>query len=274
MKMINLNNIKIGAKNPIIVIAGPCVIENEDITLSTAIRIKKLSENLNFPFIFKSSYKKANRTSFKSFSTIGIEESLRILEKVKKEINSPILTDIHTIEEIKIVKEVADILQIPAFLCRQTDLLIEAGKSNKVINIKKGQFLSPGEMKHAAEKVKSTGNEKIMLTERGTFFGYNDLVVDMRSLKIMKELGYPVIFDATHSVQQPGKDDRSSGLPEFIFPLARAATAAGIDGIFIETHPDPINALSDAASQLPLLDLESLLSQVLQIDRLVKEFLI
>jgi 2-dehydro-3-deoxyphosphooctonate aldolase (KDO 8-P synthase) len=271
MKAIQLANYKIGDGNQIVIIAGPCVIENEEITLTTANYIKKLSEKLKFNFIFKSSYKKANRTSSKSFTTIGVEPALKILEKVKKEFDCPIITDVHTNEEVKIASTVADVLQIPAFLCRQTELLVEAGKSGKIVNIKKGQFLSPDQMEFAIQKVRSSGNDNIMVTERGTFFGYGDLVVDMRSLVIMRTFGYPVIFDATHSVQQPGMGDKSGGKPEFILPLARAAVSIGIDGLFLETHPDPSKALSDADSQLPLSDLEKLLDQIITLDKITKK---
>jgi 2-dehydro-3-deoxyphosphooctonate aldolase (KDO 8-P synthase) len=267
-----IKNFEIGLNTPLFLIAGPCVIENETICMKTAEKIKEISLKLKFNYVFKSSYKKANRTSYKSFSTLGIQESLKILSLVKKEFDLPILTDIHAPEEASAAAEVADILQIPAFLCRQTDLLISAGNTQKIVNIKKGQFLSPMEMKHTIEKVESANNKNIMVTERGTFFGYNDLVVDMRSLIIMKKYGYPVIYDATHSVQQPGKGDKSGGLPEFILPLARAAAGIGISGIFIETHPNPKEALSDAESQLPLEKLENLLEQLIQIDNLVKTF--
>ncbi|MFI5252415.1 MAG: 3-deoxy-8-phosphooctulonate synthase [Bacteroidota bacterium] len=262
----------IGGNTPLVLIAGPCVIEGRDITLKTASKIKNICSDRNVPFIFKSSYKKANRTSGKSFSGIKMDAALRILEEVKNDLGVPVLTDIHTEAEIASAAEVADILQIPAFLSRQTDLLQAAGKSKKIINIKKGQFLAPDDMQHQAEKVRMTGNSKILLTERGTTFGYHNLVVDIRSLMIMREFGYPVILDATHSVQLPGGEkDRSGGQPAFIFPIARAGVAAGIDGLFIETHPDPPRALSDAASQLKLDLLGKLLDQVIPLDALVKE---
>ena len=269
---IELNNIKIGDGNPFVLIAGPCVIENEKMALETAASIRKITSKLNIPYIFKSSYKKANRTNINSFSSIGEDKALAILEKVKKENSLPLLTDVHSKEEVSKAAEVADILQIPAFLSRQTELLIEAGKSGKVLNIKKGQFLAPDDMKYAIEKVESSGNKKIMLTERGTTFGYHNLVVDMRSLVIMKEFGYPVIMDATHSVQLPSKDTTSGGEPKFIKPLARAAAAVGIDALFLEVHPDPPSALSDSASQLPLEKLEKLLVEVKTIDEKVKNF--
>ncbi len=270
--MIEIEGIKLGGNNPFVLIAGPCVVENEEITLSTAESIKAITGKLGIPYIFKSSYKKANRTSINSFSGIGDEEAINILGKVKKSLNLPLLTDVHNSDEIKKVYSIADILQIPAFLSRQTELLIEAGKSGKVINIKKGQFLAPEDMKHAVEKVESTGNKKIMLTERGTTFGYHNLVVDMRSLVIMRDFGYPVVMDATHSVQLPANQNVTGGQPEFIKPLAKAAAAIGIDALFLEVHPDPANALSDSASQLPLNDLEKLLIEIKEIDFITKKY--
>ena len=271
MDMIKIGKIKIGDGNPLVLIAGPCVVESREMVFRTAEQIQKIAKKHHVPFIFKSSYKKANRTSGKSFSTLGMEESLAILADVKKEFNVPILTDIHSEIEADVVAEVADILQIPAFLCRQSELLQAAGMTGKVVNIKKGQFMAPEDMKHQAQKVEMTGNKKIMLTERGASFGYHNLVVDMRSLTIMRKLGYPVILDATHSVQLPGGGkNETGGQPEFIFPIARAGAAAGIDGLFIETHPDPKRALSDSASQLKLNMLESLVKQVVSIDNIVK----
>jgi 2-dehydro-3-deoxyphosphooctonate aldolase (KDO 8-P synthase) len=270
--MIKIKNIRIGGGNPFILIAGPCVVEGKEITFRIADKIKTITEKYKVPFVFKSSYKKANRTSGKSFSSIGIMESLKILDDAKKEFDLAVLTDIHTESEAEIAAEVADVLQIPAFLCRQTELLQAAGRTGKVINIKKGQFVAPKDMRYQAEKIKAVGNKKIMLTERGTSFGYHDLVVDMRSLQIMRQFGYPVILDATHSVQQPGGGKgETSGTPEFIFPIARAGAAVGIDGLFIETHPDPKNALSDSASQLKLSLLESLIVQIIKIDNIIKE---
>ncbi len=270
--MIQINDIKIGSGNKFVLIAGPCVVENREIIFQTAERIKNITTKLNIRFIFKSSYKKANRTSVNSFTGVGDTEALQILSDVKKEFRLPILTDVHSLNEIKIASEVADVLQIPAFLSRQTELLVAAGETGKVVNIKKGQFLAPDEMEHAIKKVESTGNKKIMLTERGSSFGYHNLVVDMRSLVIMKNFGYPVVMDATHSVQIPGKDSKSGGEPIFIKPLARAAAAVGIDALFLEVHPDPSKALSDAASQLPLSELENLLVEIKKIDDLVKSF--
>ncbi len=270
--IVEIGKITIGGNRKLVLIAGPCVVEGREMTLRTAERIQKIAKKYQTPFIFKSSYKKANRTSGSSFIGIEMDEALAILSEVKETFGVPILTDIHTEEEAEIAAEVADVLQIPAFLSRQTELLQAAGRTEKVVNIKKGQFLAPQDMLHAAEKVELTGNKNILLTERGASFGYHNLVVDMRSLKIMRDLGYPVILDATHSVQLPGGEkNRSGGQPEFIFPIARAGVAVGIDGIFIETHPDPRRALSDSGSQLKLDLLESLIKQVVAIDNLIKE---
>ncbi len=268
--MVELKNIKIGGGLPFVLIAGPCVVENESITLKTAESIKRISEELNIPYIFKASYKKANRTSVKSFVGLSLDEALKILDKVRSEFSLPVLTDIHLPEEINSVAQVADVLQIPAFLCRQTELLIAAGESGKIVNIKKGQFLAPEDMEHAAEKVASTGNKNIMLTERGTTFGYHNLVVDMRGIEIMKSFGYPVIMDATHSVQIPSKGGISGGDSKFIPTLAKAAAAVGIDGLFLEVHPEPEKAMSDAASQLPLNKLKDLLTIIKSIDEIAK----
>ncbi len=270
--MVEIKNIKIGDGNPFVLIAGPCVVENEDMILKTAESIKNITAGLKIPFIFKASYKKANRTSIGSFTGLGDDKALKILEKTKNEFNIPVLTDVHTGEEVNKASQVADILQIPAFLSRQTDLLISAGNSGKAVNIKKGQFLAPDDMQHVAEKVRSTGNKNILLTERGTTFGYHNLVVDMRSLIIMKEFGYPVVMDATHSVQLPSKGNTSGGEPKFIKPLARAAAAAGIDALFLEVHPNPKEALSDADSQLPLNELRDLLIEIKEIDKVVKRY--
>ena len=268
--MVELNNIKVGDGLPFVLIAVPCVVENEEITLQTAESIKKITEELNVPYIFKASYKKANRTSINSFSGLEFDAAVKILEKVKRELSLPILTDVHTEKEIENVSATADVLQIPAFLCRQTELLLAAGKTGKVINVKKGQFLAPEDMKHVAEKIASTNNTKIMLTERGTTFGYHNLVVDMRGLEIMKQFGYPVIMDATHSVQIPSQGGISGGESKYIPLLARAATAVGIDGLFLEVHPDPPKALSDSASQLPLDKLRGLLITLKHIDEIIK----
>lgn len=267
-----VGKIKIGDGAPLVLIAGPCVVENRTMVLKSAERILQITRRHGIPFIFKSSYKKANRTSARSFSTIGIEEAFAILAEVKERYDIPVLTDIHSVDEAAKAAEVADVLQIPAFLCRQTDLLQAAGRTGKVVNIKKGQFLAPADMKLAAEKVVLTGNKKVLLTERGTTFGYNNLVVDMRSLVIMRKTGFPVVLDATHSIQLPGGETtRSGGQPEFILPIARAGVAAGCDALFVETHPDPPRALSDAASQLKLDSLEELIRQVMAIDAVVKK---
>ncbi len=271
-RVVRLHNIVFGGNTRLVLIAGPCVVEGRDITLRTAERIKTLTDKMKIPFVFKSSYKKANRTSGKSFVGLDLDKALTILHEVKRTFHVPILTDIHTEEEVDIASEVADIIQIPAFLCRQTELLQMAGFSNKIVNIKKGQFMAPEDMGHQAKKVEMTGNPNVLLTERGTTFGYHNLVVDMRSLVIMRSLGYPVILDATHSVQLPGGGkDTTSGQPEFIFPIARAGVAVGIDGLFIETHPNPAKAKSDAASQLKLDLLENLLKDIIVIDDIVKE---
>ncbi len=271
-KEVTVQKIKIGSGNPLVLIAGPCVVENRDMIFSTAEKIKSICEKYQTPIIFKSSYKKANRTSMSGFVSIGMDEALKILDDVKKAFDLPILTDIHTAEEVNSAAQVADVLQIPAFLCRQTDLLIAAGRTGRAVNIKKGQFLAPEDMKHPIEKVASTNNENILVTERGTTFGYHNLVVDMRGLVMMKKFGYPVVLDATHSVQLPsGENGKSGGQPEFIFPLSRAGVAVGIDALFVETHPEPAKALSDAASQLPLNLLENLLKQVVAIDKIMKD---
>lgn len=273
MAHITIGTVAVGAGSPLVLIAGPCVIEGRDMILTTAEYIVTQSQKYKIPVIFKSSYKKANRTSMSSFTSLGIDQGLKILEEVKRTFGIPVLTDIHTEQEAAMAAQAVDVLQIPAFLSRQTELLQAAGKTGRAVNIKKGQFLAPEDMKHAAEKVAATGNMNIMLTERGTTFGYHNLIVDMRSLPIMRKFGYPVVLDATHSVQLPGGEtERSGGQPEFIFPIARAGVAAGIDALFIETHPDPSNALSDAASQLPLSQLGHLMQQVQSLDQLIRTF--
>lgn len=269
---VNIGKIKIGNNNPLVLIAGTCIIESENKTIKLAEEIKKIAEDQKFPFIFKASYDKANRSSVYSYRGPGLLNGLAILAKIKKKLDVPILTDVHLPEEVTPVAEIADILQIPAFLCRQTDLVLACGRTQKIVNVKKGQFLSPYEAKNIVEKLESCSTKKILLTERGSCFGYNNLVVDMRSLAIMKGFGYPVIFDATHSVQLPGKLRKSSGgETEFVPVLSRAAVAVGIAGIFLEVHPEPGKALSDAASQLPLKDLPVLLRQLKAIDSLVKK---
>ena len=255
-------------------IAGPCIIEGEEITLSIAEKILQITEKLQIPFIFKASYKKANRSRHDSFTGIGDEKSLKILEKIRSTFNIPVLTDIHTEEEAIQAATVVDVLQIPAFLCRQTDLLIAAGKTGKTVNIKKGQFLAPDAMKFAADKVASTGNKQIMLTERGTTFGYQDLVIDFRGIPEMKKTGYPVILDVTHSLQQPNQTSGiTGGRPDMIETIARAGIATGADGIFIETHPDPTHAKSDGANMLQLDNLEKLLRNLCILKKAVNDMI-
>ena len=270
--IVTIGSIPCGGNHPLVLIAGPCVIESRDSALRHAELLRGAADRLGVPFIYKSSYDKANRTSSSSFRGLGMEEGLRILAEVKREVGVAVLTDVHAPEEATAAAEVVDILQIPAFLCRQTDLLLAAGHSGRVVNIKKGQFLAPWDMTHAAEKVASTGNRTILLTERGASFGYNNLVSDFRSLPIMARTGYPVIYDATHSVQLPGGQGSSSGgQREFIAPLARAAVAVGIDGLFMEVHEEPTRALSDSATVFPFAHLESLLRVLLALDALVKK---
>jgi 2-dehydro-3-deoxyphosphooctonate aldolase (KDO 8-P synthase) len=271
-KMVRIGEITVGGDAPLVLIAGPCVIEGEAFTLSLAKSLREISRDLGIPFIFKASYDKANRTSISSARGPGIEEGLRILQWVKEEADLPILSDVHQVSEVSRAAEVLDVIQIPAFLCRQTDLIVEAARTGRPVNVKKGQFLAPWDMAHVVEKIRSTGNEQILLTERGTTFGYNNLVSDMKSLPIMRGLGYPVIFDATHSVQLPGgAGETSGGNRAFIPSLARAAVGAGVDGVFLEVHPDPERALSDGANSLELDALSPLLKQLKAIDRIVKE---
>ena len=270
-KIINCNGIKISNKNPLTLIAGPCQLESEQHSMDMAGRIKEITDKFKIGFIYKTSFDKANRTSLTSKRGAGLEKSLPVFDKIKKDLKIPVLTDIHSIEQCSIISKHVDILQIPAFLCRQTDLLIAAAKTNKIINVKKGQFLAPWDMKNVTKKISESGNNNILVTERGASFGYNTLVSDMRALPIMAELGYPVIFDATHSVQQPGgMGDKSGGQREFVEYLARAAVAVGVAGVFIETHQDPDNAPSDGPNMLPIEKLEHLLNQLFEIDKLVK----
>lgn len=268
-----IGDVRLGAGAPLFLIAGPCVIESESHARMLAERLADIARSLQLPYIFKASYDKANRTSVKSFRGPGLSEGLRILKKIRDEVGVPVLTDVHEVAQVGPAAEVCDVLQIPAFLCRQTDLLVAAGKSGRAVNIKKGQFLSPQEMAHAAEKVASTGNQRILLTERGTSFGYQNLVVDMRSFPILRRLGYPVVFDATHSVQLPGgAGSASGGQPEFIEPLARAAVAAGVDGVFMEVHDNPAAAKSDAANAMPLDRMPALLERLLRLAAVVREW--
>ncbi len=269
---VSVGKLRVGNGQPLVIICGPCVVESRELTFQVASEAQKIVKKLALPFIFKSSYKKANRTSGKSFVGIGMDEALKILAEVKREFGLPVLTDVHSETEVRAAADVADVLQIPAFLCRQTELLQAAGRTGKAINIKKGQFMAPEDMQLQAEKVREVGNGGVMLTERGTSFGYHNLIVDMRSLVIMRQSGYPVILDSTHSLQLPGGEkDKTGGQPEYIFPIARAGAAVGIDGLFLETHPDPARALSDASTQLPLSLLESLLFQVKRIDESRRE---
>jgi len=265
-------NVKIGANRPLVLIAGPCVIENEAATLRHAERLLTICNGLSIPLIFKASYDKANRTSITAFRGPGLREGLAILRKVKDALGLPVLSDIHSIEQIAPASEVLDVMQIPAFLCRQTDLLIAAAKSGRIINVKKGQFLAPWDMKNVAGKISASGNENIILTERGASFGYNNLVVDMRSFPVMRATGYPVVFDATHSVQLPGgQGDSSGGQREFVEYLSRAAVATGIDGIFMEVHEDPDSALCDGPNSIPLGELPALLKTLKALDFVVKQ---
>ncbi len=272
-RVVEIAKTRIGSGNPLVIIAGPCVVESRELAMKVARDAKKITDKLGLPYIYKSSYKKANRTSGNSFAGLGMDEALKILQEIKKEFNLPILTDVHSETEVETAAEVADVLQIPAFLCRQTELLQAAGRTGRAVNIKKGQFMAPEDMHLQAEKVEAVGNSKVMLTERGATFGYHNLVIDMRSLVIMRDSGFPVILDATHSLQLPGGEkDKTGGQPEFIFPIARAGAAVGIDGLFLETHPEPSKALSDAATQLPFDLFEPLLTQVKEIDLLRREF--
>ena len=268
---VNCNNIEISNSNRLCLIAGPCQLETEQHAMDMAGKIKDIADKFNIGFIYKTSFDKANRTSLKGKRGAGLEKSLPVFDKIKKELKIPILTDIHNEEQCSIVSSHVDILQIPAFLCRQTDLLIAAAKTKKIINVKKGQFLAPWDMVNVTKKISETGNNNILVTERGASFGYNTLVSDMRSIPIMAKNGYPVIFDATHSVQQPGgMGEKSGGQREFVEYLARAAVAVGVAGVFIETHQDPDNAPSDGPNMVPLNKLENLLKQLFEIDKLIK----
>ncbi len=257
-------------KAPLILIAGPCVIENRQTPFEVAERVLEITRRFNIQYIFKSSFKKANRTNLSSFTGIDFAEALDILAQIKKQFNLPVLTDVHESHEVEVVAAVVDYLQIPAFLCRQTDLLLACGKTGKWVNIKKGQFSSPESMKFAVDKVRSTGNQQVMLTERGTTFGYQDLVIDFRSIPIMQGLGVPVILDATHSLQQPNQSSGiTGGLPQLIDTVCKAGIAAGVDGLFIETHPEPEKALSDGKNMLPLDKLEALLEKCMRIREVI-----
>ncbi len=271
-KIINCNGIKISNKNKICLIAGPCQLETEQHALDMAGKIKEITTKYNIGFIYKTSFDKANRTSLKGKRGAGLINSLPVFDRIKKDINVPVLTDIHNEEQCSIVAPHVDVLQIPAFLCRQTDLLIAAAKTNKIINVKKGQFLAPWDMVNVTKKISESGNENILVTERGASFGYNTLVSDMRSIPIMAKNGYPIVFDGTHSVQQPGGlGEKSGGQREFVEYLSRAAVAVGVAAIFIETHQDPDNAPSDGPNMVPLNNLDELINQIVEIDNLVKK---
>jgi 2-dehydro-3-deoxyphosphooctonate aldolase (KDO 8-P synthase) len=270
---IALGALRLGGGNPLFLIAGPCVIESEAHARSMAEKIARIAGDCGVPYIFKASYDKANRSSLKSFRGPGLAEGLRILAKIKKDFSLPVLTDIHDSAQAVPAAEVCDILQIPAFLSRQTDLLVAAAKTGRIINVKKAQFLSPWDMSNVVEKVSAAGNHKIILTERGASFGYNNLVVDMRAFPVMREFGYPVVYDVTHSLQLPGGQGHASGgQPEFIETLARAGVAAGVDGVFLETHDNPSAALSDGANALPLSQLAPLLKKLKQVAELVRSW--
>ncbi|HEX7415807.1 MAG TPA: 3-deoxy-8-phosphooctulonate synthase [Smithellaceae bacterium] len=271
MKKINIGDFVIGDKAGFVLIAGPCVLENEETAMDTAQYLKKLTAKLKIPFIFKSSYDKANRTSIKSYRGPGAKDGLAMLKKIKEKLGVPVLSDVHRFEEINAAAQVLDVVQVPAFLCRQTDFIAEIAKKARVINVKKGQFLAPWDVDNIIAKAKAAGNENIMITERGTSFGYNNLVFDVRCLPIIRDMGYPVIFDATHAVQLPGGAATASGGERDMVPyLARAAVAAGVDGVFLEVHRDPEKALCDGANSLYLDSLEELLTMLKQIDSLVK----
>ncbi|HEX5545518.1 MAG TPA: 3-deoxy-8-phosphooctulonate synthase [Nitrospira sp.] len=265
-QLVDIGTFKVGQGQRPFLIAGPCVIESEQLVMDTAGRVAEMTKALGIPYIFKSSFDKANRTSIKSFRGPGIKDGLAILNKVRNHFALPVLTDVHTEEQAMEAGKVVDVLQIPAFLCRQTDLLIAAAQTGKVVNVKKGQFLSPIEMGNAVKKIEECGSRQILLTERGSSFGYNNLVVDMRSFPIMRSFGYPVVFDATHSVQLPGGGGtKSGGQREFVEPLACAAAGAGVDGFFMEVHPNPDEALSDGPNMVPLHHLKSLLERIMRI---------
>lgn len=271
MKLVEVGNFKIGAGRPLAVIAGPCVIESQESALRHASLLKEAADRAGVPYIFKSSYDKANRSSASSFRGPGLERGLEILAEVKRKVDVPILTDVHESAQVVAVQQIADVLQIPAFLCRQTDFVVAVANSGKVVNVKKGQFLAPWDIANVVDKILSTGNDRVLLTERGVSFGYNNLVSDMRSLVWMRELGYPVIFDATHSLQLPGGlGHASGGERKYIPALARAAVAVGIDALFMEVHENPDQALSDGPNSLPLKDFEKLIGAVKQIDDMVK----
>ena len=268
---VKCSNFEIANDKPFTLIAGPCQLENEEHALMISSKLKKITNDLGINLIYKTSFDKANRTSIKGKRGIGLEKSLPIFDKIRKEVGLPVLTDVHTVEQCSIVADHIDVLQIPAFLCRQTDLLIAAAKTGKIINVKKGQFLAPWDMANVIKKIEDSGNKNILITERGASFGYNTLVSDMRALPIMSKFGFPIVFDATHSVQQPGgMGEKSGGQREFVPYLARAAIAVGVGAIFMETHEDPDNAPSDGPNMVPLNDVKALLKKLTAIDKLVK----
>jgi 2-dehydro-3-deoxyphosphooctonate aldolase (KDO 8-P synthase) len=273
LREFNVGPYRMGKGAPFFLIAGPCVIESQSHATTLAGKLKEIADEFDLPLIFKASYDKANRTSVDSYRGPGLKEGLRILGNIKNRVGVPILTDVHEVSHVAPAAEVCDVLQVPAFLCRQTDLLLAVGKAGRAVNLKKGQFLSPWEMANAVEKVASTGNEHIILTERGSSFGYRNLVVDMRSFPILRKTGYPVVFDVTHSVQLPGGEGKASGgQPEFIEPLARAGVAAGVDGVFLEVHENPAKALSDGTNALPLDQLRPLLKKITQLAATVRQW--
>jgi len=273
MNEVRVGEILIGKGNPLVLIAGPCVIENEEMIFTTAIKLKEMCDQMRLSFIFKSSYDKANRTSLSSFRGLGMEKGLRILSDIKKRLSIPVISDVHSVEEVKPASQVLDVLQIPAFLCRQTDLVLSCSRTGKPVNIKKGQFLSPWDVKNVIEKFVSTGNHNLIITDRGTSFGYNNLIVDFRGFPVIRSFGYPMLFDVTHSLQLPGGEGgQTGGQREFAAPLARAAAATGVDGLFIEVHPNPSRALSDSATMLPLDEIETLLNQVKAVYETVREW--
>ena len=270
-KIIKCNNFEISNTKKISLISGPCQLESEQHAMDMAGAIKEIASKFGIGFIYKTSFDKANRTSIKGKRGAGLDASLPVFDKIKRELKIPVLTDVHNVEQCSILSDHIDVLQIPAFLCRQTDLLIAAAKTNKIINVKKGQFLAPWDMTNVTKKISESGNEKILVTERGASFGYNTLVSDMRSIPIMAKIGYPIVFDGTHSVQQPGGlGEKSGGQREFVEYLSRAAAAVGIAAIFLETHEDPDNAPSDGPNMVPLNKLENLISQIVEIDNLIK----
>lgn len=271
MKEVKIGNLTVGGGKGLFLLAGPCVIEDPERTLMIGRRTKEICDRLGIPYIFKASFDKANRSSYSSFRGPGLEEGLKILAHIKKELQVPVVSDIHSVEQIEPAAEVLDVLQIPAFLCRQTDLVYGAAKTGKCVNVKKGQFMAPKDMINVLKKMEEAGNENLMLTERGASFGYNNLVVDMRSFPIMRDFGYPVIFDATHSVQLPGgAGTKSSGQREFVPFLSRAAVGTGVDGLFMEVHDNPEEALSDGPNMVRLDDLEAILRDLKAIDTIVK----